>query len=276
MIARTLTSSAGTCRCSARYGDLWSCLFASTRPGLDASRAGRRCRWFAPDWGVQVERRVDFGDGSAGNVSLNEPVLRHGKNPILTAHQVNAVWTEPHLRVMTVHNAGVAVVGSETVMLFRSHLRCGISVIGLARSNDGIADWRIGPRPFLQPATATDQLAPSLDPAEIAEMEAGGVEDTRINPVDGTYAITYSGYSTEAQNRVRVLLAVSDDFTAVTRFGPVLAGTCAMWCCSLNASTADTLACSAPTTSRPATPAASSGRSVSAIRPIPRRAVGDR
>ena len=116
-----------------------------------------------------MERRVDFGDGSAGTVSLNEPVLRYGNNPILTAHQVNAVWTEPHLRVMTVHNAGVAVVGSETVMLFRSHLRCGISVIGLARSNDGIADWRVHPRPFLQPATANDQLAPGLDPAEIAE-----------------------------------------------------------------------------------------------------------
>ena len=170
-----------------------------------------------------MERKVDFGDGSTRIVSLNEPVLRYGRNPILTAHQVNTVWTEPHLRVVTVHNAGVAVVGSETVMLFRSHLRCGISVIGLARSSDGIGDWRVHPRPFLQPATADDRFAVGINPADIAEMEAGGVEDARINPVDGTYAITYSGYAAEARNLVRVLLAVSDDFTAVTRFGPVLA-----------------------------------------------------
>ncbi len=168
-----------------------------------------------------MERKVDFEDGSAGIVSLNEPVLRFQNNPILTAHQVNAVWTEPHLRVMTVHNAGVAVVGSETVMLFRSHLRSGVSVIGLARSASGISDWRVHPRPFLKPATADDRLAPGLNPADIAKMEAGGVEDPRINPVDGTYAITYSGYAADARNRVRVLLAVSDDLTAVTRYGPV-------------------------------------------------------
>ena len=79
--------------------------------------------------------------------NLDEPLVRHPGNPILTAHQVNAVWREPHLRVVTVHNAGVARVGAETVLLFRSHLRSGISVIGLARSTDGIGGWRIEPRP---------------------------------------------------------------------------------------------------------------------------------
>jgi predicted GH43/DUF377 family glycosyl hydrolase len=169
-----------------------------------------------------MERMVEFGDGRIGAVSLNEPVLRYQNNPILTARHVNDVWTQPHLRVVTVHNAGVAVVGSETVMLFRSHLRCGISVLGTARSDNGVTDWRVDPCPFLKPATADDPLAPGLDPAEISEMEAGGVEDARINPIDGTYAITYSAYAAEVRNRVRVLLAVSDDFTAVTRFGPVL------------------------------------------------------
>jgi predicted GH43/DUF377 family glycosyl hydrolase len=172
---------------------------------------------------VLMERRVHFGDGSIRIVSLNEPVLRYEGNPILTAHQVNAVWTEPHLRVVTAHNAGVAVVGSETVMLFRSHLRSGISVIGLARSGSGIDGWRIHPSPFLKPATADERLAPGLDQAAIAEMEAGGVEDPRINPVDGTFAITYSGYSAAPTPAVRVLVAVSDDFTAVTRYGPVAA-----------------------------------------------------
>jgi hypothetical protein len=55
---------------------------------------------------------VEFRDGRTRVVSLNEPVLRYQDNPILTTHQVNDVWTEPHLRVVTVHNAGVALVGS--------------------------------------------------------------------------------------------------------------------------------------------------------------------
>jgi predicted GH43/DUF377 family glycosyl hydrolase len=169
-----------------------------------------------------VKRTVDIGGGPAGMVSLNEPVQRYEHNPILTSHQVNAVWTEPHRRVVTVHNAGVAVVGSGTVMLFRSHLRSGVSVIGLARSPDGLTGWRVDPEPFLRPATTGDALADGLDPADIAAMEEGGVEDPRINPVDGTFAITYSGYAAGARNRVRVLLATTEDFTSLTRFGPVL------------------------------------------------------
>jgi predicted GH43/DUF377 family glycosyl hydrolase len=169
-----------------------------------------------------MHRMVGFGDGWMGAVSLSEPVLRYQANPILTAHHVNDVWTEPHRRVVTVHNAGAALVGSETVMLFRSHLRCGISVLGLARSDDGVTDWRVDPRPFLKPATVEDPLAPGLDPAEITEMEAGGVEDARINPIDSTYAITYSGYAADVRNSVRVLLAVSQDLATVTRFGPML------------------------------------------------------
>jgi beta-1,4-mannooligosaccharide phosphorylase len=130
-----------------------------------------------------------FG-GVIRTITLDEPVVRYGGNPILTAHHVNRVWTTPRHRVVTVHNAGVVYVGGETVMLFRSHLRSGISVIGLARSRDGITGWWVEPRPFLQPAAAGDRLSPGVDIEDIAAMEAGGVEDPRINPVDGSYAIT--------------------------------------------------------------------------------------
>jgi predicted GH43/DUF377 family glycosyl hydrolase len=169
-----------------------------------------------------VERKVAFGDGTGGTVSLREPVLRHPDNPILTAHHVNAVWLAPHRQVKTVHNAGVTVVGGETVMLFRSHLPSGISVIGLARSDDGVSGWRIAPEPALKPATPGDAFGTGVDPAEIVRIEAGGVEDPRINPVDGTYAITYSAYDAQVQNRVRVSLATTDDFETFTRWGPVL------------------------------------------------------
>ena len=143
-------------------------------------------------------------------------------NPILTAHHVNDAWPEPHRQVTTVHNAGVAVAGDATVMLFRSHLRCGISVIGLARSRDGVSGWQVHPRPVLAPATPDDAFAPGVDPGAIVEIESGGVEDARINPLDGTFAVTYSAYHAEIQNRVRVSLALTDDFTTFTRYGPVL------------------------------------------------------
>lgn len=170
---------------------------------------------------MDIRREVELG-GVTRTVSLHEPVVRYPGNPVLTAHHVNAVWTEPHRQVVTVHNAGVAVVGAETVMLFRSHLRSGISVIGLARSHDGLTGWRIDPAPFLRPAGPDDRIGSGLDRAELVAMEAGGVEDPRINPIEGTFAITYSGYAAQVRNRVRVALATTDDFTDVTRFGPLL------------------------------------------------------
>jgi predicted GH43/DUF377 family glycosyl hydrolase len=170
---------------------------------------------------VDVQRAVELG-GATHTVTLNHPVARYPGNPILAAPAVNAVWTQPHRQVVTVHNGGAAWHDGGTVMLFRSHLRSGISVIGLARSRDGLTDWRIDADPFLRPARPDDPMDPRLDPATMVELESGGVEDPRINPIDGTFAITYSGYSAQARNRVRVALATTDDFVGVTRFGPVL------------------------------------------------------
>jgi predicted GH43/DUF377 family glycosyl hydrolase len=169
-----------------------------------------------------MERKVDRGDGTTGLVSLTGPVLRHPENPLLTARDVNEVWTEPHRQVETVHNAGVAVVGDHTVMLFRSHLRSGVSVIGVARSDDGVSTWRIEPVPLLLPARPADDVAPGADRDEIVRVESGGVEDPRINVVDGEYVITYSAYDAERSGRVRVSLATTTDFATVTRYGPIL------------------------------------------------------
>jgi len=125
--------------------------------------------------------------------------------------------------VVTVHNAGAAVVGGQTLLLFRSHLRSGLSVLGLARSDDGVTRWRVDPRPALVPAGPGDWYGAHVDPEQVAAMESGGVEDARINPVDGGFAITYSAYDGRVPNRVRVALATTDDFTEITRHGPMLA-----------------------------------------------------
>jgi predicted GH43/DUF377 family glycosyl hydrolase len=170
-----------------------------------------------------MERQVDLGEGARGTVSLNEPVLRYTDNPILTSHQVNAAWRTPRLQVVTVHNAGAAVVGAQTLLLFRSHLRPGLSVLGLARSDDGVTGWAVDPRPVLVPAGPGDRYGAHVDPERVAAMESGGVEDARINPVDGGgFAITYSAYDGRVPNQVRVALATTDDFAEITRHGPML------------------------------------------------------
>jgi predicted GH43/DUF377 family glycosyl hydrolase len=169
-----------------------------------------------------VERKVDFGDGSGGLVSLNRPLLRYPENPVLTARAVNEVWAQPQRQVVTVHNAGVAVVGDRTVMLFRSHLRSGVSVIGVARSDNGVSHWRVEPEPLLVPAQPGDDIAPGADREEIVRVESGGVEDPRINVVDDEYVITYSAYDAERPGRVRVSMATTTTFATVTRYGPVL------------------------------------------------------
>src|SRR5437667_12770921 len=59
-------------------------------------------------------------------------VRRYAHNPILTKADI------PY-PVETVHNAGVAKHEDEYIMLFRSHLRTGRSIIGLARSPDMVS-----------------------------------------------------------------------------------------------------------------------------------------
>jgi len=157
-----------------------------------------------------------------GKVSARNPVLRYAGNPIVTAADVNRVWQDPSLNVVTVHNAGAAIVGGETALLFRSHLRCGRSVLGVARSSDGVTDWRIDPRPALIPATSADHFGPGVDVDAVVEMEAGGLEDARLNLIDGTITVTYSAYHATVRNRVRVALATTDDLRTFRRLGAML------------------------------------------------------
>src|ERR1039457_3524787 len=71
-------------------------------------------------------------------------IRRYAHNPILTKADI------PY-PVETVHNAAVVKHESEYIMLFRSHLRTGRSIIGLARSPDGF-HFTAAPQPFLIPA----------------------------------------------------------------------------------------------------------------------------
>ena len=171
---------------------------------------------------MEIRREAELG-GITHTVSLNEPVVRYPGNPILTARQVNAVWTEPHRQVVTVHNAGVAVVGDETVMLFRSHLRSGVSVIGLARSRDGLTGWRVDPEPFLRPARAG---RPDGVRRRRGRTGRDGVRRRRGSPDQPDRR--HLRHHLQRLRRRRSATGsgsrspLTDDFTDVTRYGPML------------------------------------------------------
>ncbi len=156
------------------------------------------------------------------NINLNNPLKRYKGNPILSATEVNKVWTDPKLQVITVHNAGITEYNDETIMLFRSHLRNGISVLGIARSKNGLDHWKIDKEPAMLPCTIDNNFAKGVDIDELIENEQGGIEDPRISKIGDIYYITYSAYHPTIAHRVRVSLAITKDFISFKRYGPLL------------------------------------------------------
>ena len=136
---------------------------------------------------LKLKRRTDM---------KKEFVKRYEGNPILTKDDI------PY-KVETVHNAGVVKYKGKYIMIFRSHLDTGRSIIGIAESEDGF-NFKARPEPFIVPSKE-----PPFD-----EYEAFGVEDPRITPLDGSYYITYSAYS---EYGVRTGLAKTDDFKSTKR-----------------------------------------------------------
>jgi len=127
--------------------------------------------------------------------------VRHPSNPILTAEDL------PY-PANTVFNPGAARVGDETVLLLRVEDLRGVSSLLVARSADGITDWRVDEKPLLAP-----------DPAHPEEV--WGCEDPRLVylPEREEWAITYTAYSRRGP---LVSLAVTRDFRTVQRLGPVM------------------------------------------------------
>lgn len=126
----------------------------------------------------------------------NRIIKRYKKNPILTKDDI------PY-PVHTVHNAGMAKYQDKYIMLFRSHLNTGRSIIGLAESKDGFS-FKSRPEPFIVPCTE----------GIFAQYEEFGVEDPRISCINDEYLITYSAYS---RYGVRIGLAKTRDFVSVER-----------------------------------------------------------
>lgn len=127
---------------------------------------------------------------------------RHPANPILTADSL------PY-RANSAFNPGAARVDGETVLLVRVEDLRGISHLIVARSADGVSDWRFDDRPLIMPE-------PDAHPEEI-----WGCEDPRLTwlPELGEWAIAYTAYSRRGP---LVSLAMSRDLAEVRRLGPVM------------------------------------------------------
>jgi predicted GH43/DUF377 family glycosyl hydrolase len=124
-------------------------------------------------------------------------IKRYKNNPILTKDDV------PY-PVATVHNAAVVKYNNKYIMIFRSHLENGRSILGIAYSDNGFK-FEVAKKPFMVPAKH----------GIFKEYEEYGIEDPRITFINDEYLITYSAYS---RYGVRIALAKTKDFKKVERF----------------------------------------------------------
>ena len=128
---------------------------------------------------------------------------RHKLNPILTA----ADWPYPAHSIF--NPAATLMPDGSTLLLCRVEDRRGLSHLCVARSVNGIDDWRIDPEEALVP-----------DPVHFPE-EMWGVEDARITfvPELNKYVVVYTAFSHEGPG---VALALTEDFRNYERYGLIM------------------------------------------------------
>lgn len=101
-------------------------------------------------------------------------------------------------------NPAVVFYHGKFVMLYRAQDRAGTSRLGYAESTDGIHFQRT--------------IAPGLSPLAPYER-GGGIEDPRLVEFDGTYYLTYTGYT---KKDAQLCLASSKDLVHWQRMGVIL------------------------------------------------------
>lgn len=133
---------------------------------------------------------------------MYELFRRHEGNPLIT-------FRELPYPANTVFNPGVTEVNGEVLLLLRVEDLEGRSHLTVARSSDGVSNWRIEETPFMAPG----------DPS--CPYEEYGCEDPRLSYLDelGQWVIAYTAYSSLGAG---VALATTRDFRGVERLGLVL------------------------------------------------------
>jgi len=130
---------------------------------------------------------------------VTELFQRHPANPLLTAADIPA-------HVASALNPAATEIDGEVLLLVRVEDGRGISALWVARSRDGVSDWRVEASPLLSP---------------VETYEEWGCEDARITfvPELGAWVIAYTAYSSLGP---AVALARTRDFRSVERLGVVL------------------------------------------------------
>ncbi len=133
----------------------------------------------------------------------NDIFRRCRLNPILT-------YADTACQCQAVFNPGAVMIDGETLLLLRVEDTQGVSSLTVARSTDGISNWRIESEPLLSPKQ------------DAGPYEEFGCEDPRITYIDelGLYVIAYTAYSGFGAG---IALATTRDFVTAERFGLVLA-----------------------------------------------------
>lgn len=133
---------------------------------------------------------------------FKELFTRYPGNPIIRA-------TDLPYKANSVFNAGATLIDGETLLLMRVEDRRGISHLTVARSLDGITNWRIDAGPTLSPN-------PKTHPEEV-----WGIEDPRITYIDeqNLWVVAYTAYS---KGGPLVSLATTKDFKSFERKGAVM------------------------------------------------------
>ncbi len=132
---------------------------------------------------------------------VQELFQRSPQNPILTAADL-----PDHFQFVI--NPAAHLVGDDVLLLLRVMDKDGHSHLRVARSRDGVGEWRIAPTPLLAPTDGFwyDDL---------------GCEDPRITYVAEReeYVITYVGWSGYGAG---VCLATTRDFITAERLGMII------------------------------------------------------
>lgn len=133
---------------------------------------------------------------------FKELFTRYPGNPIMRA-------TDLPYKANSVFNAGATLIDGETLLLMRVEDRRGISHLTVARSLDGITNWRIDAGPTLSPS-------PQTHPEEV-----WGIEDPRITYIEeqNLWVVAYTAYS---KGGPLVSLATTRDFRSFERKGAVM------------------------------------------------------
>src|SRR4029078_6942302 len=130
---------------------------------------------------------------------------RYPHNPIIRSRDL------PYA-ANTVFNPAATIVDGETILLLRVDAMRGHSHLLVARSANGLTDWRFDPHPTFV-----------ADPDHYPE-EIWGVEDPRITYLEeqDRWAIAYTAFSVGGP---LVSLATTRDFKSFQRPGPALPAT---------------------------------------------------